>query len=183
MPKSKRAKARAKSRNHQREVIASTANPSALRRKKVVRVASILVVFALVATVIVGAMSASPAKAAEPASSTVSANTARTLTATPEPDTDGDGIPNNADPDIDGDGIVNGVDPDIDGDGVANANDSDPAGTNGETPGSTKTNSGGTAPLPRLIPTELDNPLGRTAITLVILGAGAAVIVARRKHK
>lgn len=174
MPKSKRARARAKNRNHTREVAAATLSPAAVRRKRVVRIASILVIFALVATVIVGAMSASPAKAAD---------FAVTLAATPEPDTDGDGIPNNADPDIDGDGIVNGADPDIDGDGVANGSDSDPAATNGETPGSKKSDVGGTVPLPRLIPTELDNPLGRAAITLVILGSGAAVIIARRKHK
>lgn len=40
-------------------------------------------------------------------------------------DTDGDGIPNDADPDIDGDGIPNEDDPDIDGDGIINVNDPD----------------------------------------------------------
>ena len=50
---------------------------------------------------------------------------AATVTYTVKADSDGDGIPNDADPDVDGDGIPNGQDPDIDGDGVPNDQDPD----------------------------------------------------------
>lgn len=162
-------------------------SPSELRRKKIVRVAAITIVFALVATFLIGALAGSPAKAAERAVGAGASSSVLTEDPTPaatsivgEPDSDSDGIPNNADSDIDGDGIVNGVDPDIDGDGSPNAGDDDPAATNGEVK---------TVPaeknleLPSLLPAELNNPGGRLAIAAVILGAGAAVFLARRKRK
>lgn len=46
----------------------------------------------------------------------------------PEPDTDGDGIPDSNDPDIDGDGIPNSQDPDKDGDGIPDEDDPTPQG-------------------------------------------------------
>ena len=141
--------------------------------KRVTRIVAVLIVFGLIAAFFIGSIGTVSAQAATHSPATVSC----------VPDIDADGELNAVDSDIDGDGIVNGADPDIDGDGVANGSDSDPAATNGETPGSKKSDVGGTVPLPRLIPTELDTPLGRAAITLVILGSGAAVIIARRKHK
>ena len=47
---------------------------------------------------------------------------------TSDKDIDGDGIPNKDDPDIDGDGQTNGVDPDADGDGTPDAQDDTPGG-------------------------------------------------------
>jgi len=48
----------------------------------------------------------------------------------PQPDADGDGVPNADDPDVDGDNIPNGEDPDVDGDGIPNGQDPDVDGDN-----------------------------------------------------
>lgn len=53
---------------------------------------------------------------------------------TPEPDTDGDGIPDSEDPDIDNDGTPNGSDNDTDGDGIPNADDPTPNGPEASDP-------------------------------------------------
>lgn len=158
-------------------------SPSELRRKKIVRGVAFAVVFALVATFLIGAMAGSPAKAAERAVGSVASISLFSEDPTPaagEPDTDGDGIPNNADSDIDGDGIVNGVDTDIDGDGTPNAGDGDPAATNGEV---TAVPAEKNLPLPSFLPVELNNPVGRGIIAVLILAAGVAVFAARRKRK
>ncbi|MFM5968447.1 MAG: thrombospondin type 3 repeat-containing protein [Micrococcales bacterium] len=181
----KRSKPRRAARAAQ--TVSDTATLASTRRRKVTRSASIIVVLALVATILVGALASSPAKAAtNPATASALWGGAVSSTqepgGTPEPDTDGDGIPNNADPDIDGDGIVNGVDPDIDGDGIPNATDGDPANTNGTDSNPVKQTVN--APLPRLIPKEFDTPAGRAVIALFILGAGTVTIWVRRKrHK
>ena len=88
-----------------------------------VKWSAIIVVLALLAAVMLAAMSVPPANAATPSASP---------TVCKPIDSDNDGIQNNTDPDIDGDGVVNGKDDDIDGDGVSNANDNDPAATNCE---------------------------------------------------
>ena len=160
-----------------------------IRRKKVVRFASITIVLALVATFLIGAIASTPAKAA-PAATPTSVATMQAApqsgeVATPVPvesDTDGDGIINNADPDIDNDGIVNGVDSDIDGDGVANESDQDPAATNGGSSTGTEVDDG-SLKLPNVIPVELNTSAGRLAIAAVILAAGLAIVAVRRKRK
>ena len=159
---------------------------SEIRRKRIVRFASITIVVALVATFLIGAMASTPAKASPPAGSTASVMPASPLGsgATPMPvdaDTDGDGIINNEDPDIDNDGIINGVDSDIDGDGVENTNDQDPAATNGQITTGPATDDG-TLKLPNLIPAELGTPGGRLTVAAVILGVGLAIFTARRKR-
>lgn len=162
-------------------------SPRQLRRKNLVRGAAFVVVFALIATFLIGALAGTPAKAAGLAGSGSASSSVLVLSeepgATPipsEPDSDGDGTPNNADSDIDGDGIVNGVDTDIDGDGTPNATDGDPAATNGEvTPVTVEKN----LPLPSLLPAELDTPAGRGVIAVLILAAGVAFFATRRKRK
>ena len=187
---SKRSKPRKANAARAAQRVSNTATPASTRRRRVTRSASIIVILALVATILVGALASSPAKAAtNPATNPATAsalgggalNSTQETGSTQEPDTDGDGIPNNADPDIDGDGIVNGVDPDIDGDGIPNATDGDPANTNGtdSNPGKQPAN----APLPRLIPKEFDTPAGRAVIALFILGAGTVTIWVRRKRQ
>lgn len=106
---------------------------STLRRERVVRIAAIVIVLALILSVLAGAFSVAPAQAAEPAGF---GKSVQILKSDDSPvgstiDTDGDGIINNEDPDIDGDGIVNANDEDIDGDGTSNFDDGDPAATNG----------------------------------------------------
>lgn len=86
-----------------------------------VRWAAIIVVFALLLSVMLVALTTSPSGAATPSP-----------TLCQPIDSDNDGIINNNDPDIDGDGVVNGKDDDIDGDGVVNSQDNDPAATNCE---------------------------------------------------
>ncbi|MDE2591955.1 MAG: hypothetical protein KGL41_03780 [Actinomycetales bacterium] len=177
----KRTKPRKASSLRAAQAMSDVSTAASTRRRKVTRSASIIVVLALVATILVGALASSPAKAAVPVSSgghTV--QVAELKTATSEPDTDGDGIPNNADPDIDGDGIINGVDPDIDGDGLPNGSDGDPANTNGTESNPTKPAPNAT--LPRLIPKEFDTPAGRVVLALLILGAGTVTIWVRRKR-
>lgn len=103
---------------------------STIRREKVVRIAAIVIVLALLLSVLAGAFSITPAQAAEPVKS-VQIMQSDNSPVGDSVDTDGDGIVNNLDPDIDGDGIVNANDGDIDGDGVSNFDDGDPAATNG----------------------------------------------------
>lgn len=172
----KRSKPRKPNTTRKNQEIASSASPKSAKRQKVVKYAAVAIVVALVASFLIGALSASPAKAAELAGGPTPA-----ATTVAEPDTDGDGIINNADEDIDGDGVVNGIDPDIDGDGAANGTDGDPAATNGGViaPPPTNTNNG----LPGLIPAELQTPTGRLSIAAVILLIGATIIWARRRHK
>lgn len=55
----------------------------------------------------------------------ISAQHLTDIQAQPDPDIDGDGIPNSSDLDIDGDGMPNDSDRDMDGDGVANFVDVD----------------------------------------------------------
>ncbi len=175
----KRTKTRKPSSSRKTGTPVSSASPTSLRRQKVVKYAAIALVISLVATFLIGALASTPAGASERVSSVVAVELAETQAA--EPDTDGDGVGNNADEDIDGDGIVNGIDPDIDGDGTANTEDGDPAATNGgvgPTPESPST-----FELPRLIPAEFETPAGRTLTAVLILVAGAAIIWARRKNK
>jgi hypothetical protein len=106
---------------------------STLRRERVVRIAAIVIVLALVLSVLAGAFSVTPAQAVQ---SEGLGKSVQNYAADDSPlgttiDTDGDGIINNEDPDIDGDGIVNATDGDIDGDGTSNFDDGDPAATNG----------------------------------------------------
>ena len=106
---------------------------STIRRERTVRIAAIVIVLALVLSVLAGALSITPAQAAEPKNT---GKSVQILKSDDSPlgtsvDTDGDGIVNNEDPDIDNDGIVNANDGDIDGDGVPNFDDGDPAATNG----------------------------------------------------
>ena len=106
-----------KSQRKSREVVADQSTPI----KPWVRWSAIIVILALLFSVMLAAMTVTPASAAS-ASPTICAPI----------DTDGDGIYNNNDPDVDGDGIVDGKDSDIDGDGIENAQDNDPASTNCE---------------------------------------------------
>lgn len=86
-------------------------------RKKLVRFVAIVIVFGLFASLLIGAIAATPANAA-------------TVTSNCVPDVDGDGLLNGVDDDVDGDGQVNGNDPDIDGDSITNFKDQDPVATN-----------------------------------------------------
>lgn len=88
-----------------------------------------MLVFALLLSLIAGAVSVAPAQAANSGTfgKTVQIQNSEVMPI----DTDGDGIPNNEDPDIDNDGLVNANDSDIDGDGTSNFDDGDPAATNG----------------------------------------------------
>lgn len=106
-----------KNQRKSREVVAEQSNTI----KPWVRWSAIIVILALLFSVMLAAMSTTPASAAS-ASPSICAPI----------DTDGDGIYNNNDPDVDGDGIVDGEDGDIDGDGIENAKDNDPASTNCE---------------------------------------------------
>jgi hypothetical protein len=110
-----------KSQRNSRAVIVEPSKPV----KPWVRWSAIIVIFALLVSIMLAAISSAPAKAATIAPS-ASPSVCKPI------DTDHDGIPNNQDSDIDGDGIVNGKDPDIDGDGIPNAQDTDPAATNCE---------------------------------------------------
>ena len=106
---------------------------STIRRDKVVRIAAIVIVLALLLSVLAGAFSITPARAAEPQTPGKSVQILKSDNSTVGDgvDTDGDGIVNNLDPDIDGDGIPNATDGDIDDDGIPNFDDGDPAATNG----------------------------------------------------
>ena len=133
MPKKKSSRPAASLGSNQRPEPKSAGQ---IKRERVVRIAAITIVLALLLSLIAGAFSITPSQAATPGSYKgqvadfkesvqISAADESTL------DTDRDGIVNNLDPDIDGDGVVNGVDPDIDGDGKPNFGDGDPAETNG----------------------------------------------------
>ncbi len=100
--------------------VAQTEGSASPLKAKIIRWASISVILAILLSLMIAAISASPSQAA---SSTPVASCAPI-------DTDGDGITNNVDSDIDGDLTVNGLDTDIDGDGVINSKDGDPAATN-----------------------------------------------------
>ncbi|MEY3537419.1 MAG: hypothetical protein RL645_233 [Actinomycetota bacterium] len=175
----KRSKTRKLNPSRQTGIPVSSASPTSIRRQKIVKYAAIALVIALVSTFLIGALASSPAGASERVSSVPAVEPAETPAA--DPDTDGDGVINNADEDIDGDGVVNGIDEDIDGDGQSNEQDGDPAATNGVVDSAPETTS--TFELPRLIPAEFETPAGRAAIAVLILVAGAAVIWARRKNK
>jgi len=108
-----------KSQRNSRAVIVEPSKPV----KPWVRWSAIIVIFALLFSIMLAAITSAPAKAATPS---VSPSVCMPI------DTDNDGIQNNSDSDIDGDGIVNGRDEDIDGDGVVNGQDNDPAATNCE---------------------------------------------------
>lgn len=108
-----------KSQRNPRVVVAPPTKPV----KPWVRWSAIIVIFALLFSIMLAALTSSPSSAATPSASPTIC----------EPiDTDNDGIQNNNDSDIDGDKIVNGRDDDIDGDGILNGADTDPAATNCE---------------------------------------------------
>lgn len=176
----KRTKPRKPNASRTAASLANTASPGAARRRRFAKFASILVVIALVATVLIGAIISTPAKATELNVAGNQAPITSVSAASAEPDTDGDGIPNNADADIDGDGIVNGVDPDIDGDGTPNAKDADPAGTNGPAPSKTQNP---TVKLPEILPEQFNSPGGRILVAGALLAIGVGVIAARRRRK
>jgi hypothetical protein len=111
-----------------------------MNRNHIVKLGAIVMIFSLLITIFVGAMSV---MAATPTTSlsgisvpehsspkSVSDQLPTSVHQGPNPDIDGDGIANNEDPDLDGDGIDNGVDPDIDGDGIVNGQDGNPTSTN-----------------------------------------------------
>lgn len=100
--------------------VAQTESTSSVLKKRVIKWASVSVIVAILLSLMIAAISASPSQAAE----------ATPAAACVIPDTDGDAITNDVDSDIDGDEIVNGLDDDIDGDGIDNAKDGDPAATN-----------------------------------------------------
>lgn len=108
-----------KSQRNSREVVVQPARTV----KPWVRWSAIIVIFALLLSIMLAAITSAPSSAATP---TATATICKPI------DTDGDGIKNNNDADIDGDNIVNGRDEDIDGDGVVNGSDNDPAATNCE---------------------------------------------------
>lgn len=148
------------------------------KRDSVVRVVSMLLVFGLVATFLIGALAGSPAGAAERfGAANASGQGNRVLTV----DTDGDGIENNEDSDIDGDEIINGVDPDIDGDGIGNAEDGDPVGTLGDTP-DVQVPPKDAANAPSVLGQGIDDPWVRVISVGAILGLGAIIWSARRKR-
>ena len=102
-----------KSQRNSREVVVQPARTV----KPWVRWSAIIVIFALLLSIMLAAITSAPSSAATP---TATATICKPI------DTDGDGIKNNNDADIDGDNIVNGRDEDIDGDGVVNGSDNDP---------------------------------------------------------
>ena len=106
---------------------------SQVKRERIVRIAAITIVLALLLSLLAGAFSITPSQAAEPSgfSKSVQISQGDNSPVGTGIDTDGDGIINNLDPDIDNDGIVNANDDDIDGDGISNFQDGDPAETNG----------------------------------------------------
>jgi hypothetical protein len=111
-------------------------SPSQQKRERIVRIAAITIVLALVLSFLAGALAFTPRQAASAAGLGSSGKSVQILKGDNSPigtaiDTDGDGIENNLDPDIDNDGVVNANDGDIDGDGTSNFDDGDPAATNG----------------------------------------------------
>ena len=146
--------------------------PKSARDKRTKAVA-ITIILALILSLLVGALSITPAPPA-------SANTVQILTADQElVDTDGDGIENNQDPDVDGDGIVNGEDPDIDGDGIENFDDADPIDT---------TDVDSNAPEKPIRPVGAGDPAAQSlawlltgSITMVLAAVSAWLLAKRRK--
>ena len=106
-----------KSQRNSRAVEAPVTKPV----KPWVRWSAIIVIFALLFSIMLAAMTSTPAGAVSESPSVCAPI-----------DSDGDGIINNNDSDIDGDNIVNGKDDDIDGDAIMNSGDTDPAATNCE---------------------------------------------------
>ena len=152
-------------------LVAQTESTQSLLKKRVIKWASISVILAILLSVMIAAISASPSRAAE----------LRTGTPSPIPtlcssiDTDGDAITNDVDSDIDGDGTVNGLDTDIDGDGIVNEKDGDPAATN--------CNDNGPLPILPKPTTENDdesNLLVRIVGVIVVAGLGIGYLVLRR---
>jgi hypothetical protein len=130
MPKKKSSRPAASLGSNQRPEPKSA---SQVKRERIVRIAAITIVLALLLSLLAGAFSITPSQAA---SLPDHLKSVQVLKADNSPtgnsiDTDGDGIINNEDPDIDNDGIVNANDGDIDGDGISNFDDGDPAATNG----------------------------------------------------
>lgn len=125
MPKKKSSRPNSSMGSNQRPELKS---PTQLRRERIIRTASIVIVLALLLSLLAGAFSITPSQAAQPAKS-VQITQADDSPLGDIVDTDGDGIVNNQDPDVDGDGIVNGKDSDIDGDGIENFDDADPIDT------------------------------------------------------
>ena len=121
MPKKKQ-----KRKPKQVAYIAQTESTQSALKAKVIKWASISVILAILLSIMIAAISASPSTASELGPLSIAAN------ATPcaPIDTDGDAITNDVDSDIDGDGTVNGLDSDIDGDKIENSKDGDPAATN-----------------------------------------------------
>jgi hypothetical protein len=111
-------------------------SPSQLKRDRIVRIAAITIVLALVLSFLAGALAFTPSQPASAADLGTLGKSVQIMQGDDSPvgtgiDTDGDGIENNLDPDIDNDGVVNANDSDIDGDGTGNFDDGDPAATNG----------------------------------------------------
>jgi len=130
MPKKKSSRPSASLGSNQRPEPKSA---SQVKRERIVRIAAITIVLALLLSLLAGAFSVTPSQAADVAENPKSVHILQNDT-TPagseaNSDTDGDGLINNQDSDIDGDGIVNGKDQDIDGDGIQNFDDSDPIDT------------------------------------------------------
>ena len=125
MPKKKSSRPNSSLGSNQRP---EPKSPTQLSRERIIRIASIVIVLALLLSLLAGAFSITPSQAAQPAKS-VQITKADDSPLGDSVDTDGDGIVNNQDPDVDGDGIVNGKDSDIDGDGIENFDDADPIDT------------------------------------------------------
>lgn len=131
--------------------------------KKTTRIVAIVVVFAFLAALFVGAIGIVQANAA-----TMDPNSCVL-------DVDADGQLNKVDQDIDGDGIINAEDDDIDGDGLSNFDDQDPAATNCTTD----------APLPKAPKVVDDSSKFWVVVTVVGIGiaAPAAYFAAKRRRE
>lgn len=132
-------------------------------RARMVRWAAISVILALMLSLLVAAISVSPASAAP----------VKTETPCAQIDSDGDAITNDLDSDIDGDEIVNGLDDDIDGDKILNGADGDPAATN----------CGKNAPPPVISPEVEENVSNTDTTWIAIVGVallGFGYLVLRR---
>jgi len=129
MPKKKSSRPAASLGSNQRPEPKSARQ---IKRERIVRIAAITIVLALLLSLLAGAFSVTPSQAVTPiklAAQTAEMQESVQFLAADEAtlDTDRDGIVNNLDPDIDGDGVVNGVDPYIVGDGKPIFGDGDPA--------------------------------------------------------
>ncbi len=127
MPKKKPSRPAANLGSNQNEEPKSA---SQIRREKIIRAGAIVIVLALLLSLLAGAFSVAPSRAAMSNKNLSFSKSVQIMQVTSEiVDTDGDGIENNEDPDVDGDGLVNGEDSDIDGDGIENFEDADPIDT------------------------------------------------------